>query len=324
MTAGEQQTAIMRALAAAGLARWRVLAALSLSLLMHGGVAYAIWINDAELGRTSRASEAISANAVHSIVIEAVFEDVQEQAASQASLASLKGVEAPDKTQPVPDAEPAAAKPEPLPLDSPKPIEAPVAQPPDPEPRQDAPIEAADLAAPAPDVTSDDTAAERLRDEERRARDVQASVDREKQRKAEQERRQGEDEAERKKADAQHRKAKAASNADSSASRGHEKAARSGGSVSASQGDIMSYAAQVRARVAGNKPSGNGGHGTVVIGFGVSRAGGLAFARVARSSGSPALDQVALAAVRSAGPFPTPPAGVTPGQLTFSIPFYFN
>jgi protein TonB len=302
----EQQTAMMRALAAVGRSRWRALAALSMSLLMHVGVAYAIWINDAELGRTSRVSDAISANAVHSIVIETVFEDAREAAANQASVASLKGIEAPDKTEPVPDAEPAAFKPEPLPFESLRPLEEPAAQPPDPEPRPDAPIEAADLAVPALDVTSDDTAG-KVQDEERRVRDAHAKAV-----------------AERKKADAQPRKTKSASNADSSASRGHEKAARSGGNVSASQGDIMSYAAQVRARVAGNKPSGSGGRGTVVIGFGVSRGGGLAFARVARSSGSSSLDQVALAAVRGAGPFPMPPAGATPGQLTFSIPFHFN
>jgi len=95
----------------------------------------------------------------------------------------------------------------------------------------------------------------------------------------------------------------------------------SSGRVSASAGSAINYAALVRARVAARKPSGNGRRGTVVIAFGVSRSGGMSFASVARSSGDSGLDRSVLAAVRGAGPFPTPPPGAS---LRFAIPFYFR
>jgi periplasmic protein TonB len=99
---------------------------------------------------------------------------------------------------------------------------------------------------------------------------------------------------------------------------------KGGERASASSGSILSYAAHVRARVAGNKPSGGGLRGTAVVSFGVTPSGGLAYASVGRSSGSSQLDQLAVAAVRGAAPFPTPPAGAAPGQLRFSIPFHFQ
>jgi protein TonB len=94
--------------------------------------------------------------------------------------------------------------------------------------------------------------------------------------------------------------------------------------ASASSGAVLGYAAAVRARVAGNKPSGDGQRGTAVISFGVTTSGRLAYASIARSSGNAALDRLALSAVRSAAPFPSPPAGATPAQLRFSIPFHFQ
>jgi protein TonB len=106
--------------------------------------------------------------------------------------------------------------------------------------------------------------------------------------------------------------------------RGASAAAQSGGRVSASAGAMVGYAARVRARVASNRPSVGGGGGTAVISFGVTTAGGLAYARLARSSGMPALDQAALAAVRRSAPFPSPPPGATARQLAFSIPFHFR
>ena len=83
---------------------------------------------------------------------------------------------------------------------------------------------------------------------------------------------------------------------------------KGGERASASSGSMLSYAAHVRARVAGNKPSGGGLRGTAVVSFGVTTSGGLAYASVARSSGSSTLDQLAVAAVRGSAPFPTPPA----------------
>jgi protein TonB len=94
--------------------------------------------------------------------------------------------------------------------------------------------------------------------------------------------------------------------------------------ASASSGSLLSYAAHVRARVAANKPSGGGLRGTAVVAFGLTPSGTLAFASLARSSGNVTLDRLALAAVRSAAPFPTPPPGAVSAQLRFSIPFYFE
>lgn len=95
----------------------------------------------------------------------------------------------------------------------------------------------------------------------------------------------------------------------------------SAGRVSASSGSTLNYAALVRARVAGRRPGGNGGRGTVVVAFSVSRGGALNSARIARSSGNSSLDSSVLAAVRGAGPFPPPPATA---NLSFSMPFYFK
>jgi protein TonB len=99
---------------------------------------------------------------------------------------------------------------------------------------------------------------------------------------------------------------------------------RGGERVAASSGAMLSYAAQVRARVAGNKPSGSGLRGTAVVAFSISHSGGLTYASLARSSGDVQLDQLAVAAVRSSAPFPLPPAGATSAQLRFSIPFHFQ
>lgn len=95
----------------------------------------------------------------------------------------------------------------------------------------------------------------------------------------------------------------------------------SSGRVSASRGSAINYAAKVRARVASRRPGGAGQRGTVVVSFGVSSSGGLAYARIARSSGNGALDRRVLSAVRGAAPFPSPPPGAT---RQFSIPFYFR
>jgi protein TonB len=96
------------------------------------------------------------------------------------------------------------------------------------------------------------------------------------------------------------------------------------GRVSASTGSILTYAALVRARVAGNRPSGGTAGGTAIVAFGLTSTGALAYARIARSSGNAANDRMALVAVRGAAPFPPPPTGATPSQLQFTIPYYFQ
>jgi protein TonB len=95
----------------------------------------------------------------------------------------------------------------------------------------------------------------------------------------------------------------------------------SSGRVSASRGDLVGYKARVNARVAGNKPAGSGGRGTATVSFGVTSSGSLSYARLSRSSGSPAQDNAAVAAVRRSGPFGPTPTG---GSLSFSFSFYFR
>ncbi|WP_295558341.1 energy transducer TonB [uncultured Hyphomicrobium sp.] len=104
-------------------------------------------------------------------------------------------------------------------------------------------------------------------------------------------------------------------------SRAAKGSASAKGRVSASSGSAINYAALVRARVAARKPAGGGKRGTVVVAFGVTRSGGLAFASIARSSGDPGLDGKVLSAVRGVGSFPAPPPGA---GLRFAIPFYFK
>lgn len=104
-------------------------------------------------------------------------------------------------------------------------------------------------------------------------------------------------------------------------SRSTKGSAASKSRASASSGSSINYAAIVRARVASRKPAGGGRRGTVVIAFGVTRSGGVAFASISRSSGDPGLDRSVLSAVRGAGPFPAPPPGA---GLRFAIPFYFR
>lgn len=105
-------------------------------------------------------------------------------------------------------------------------------------------------------------------------------------------------------------------------SSGSSKKAAKGGRASASSGDLMGYAARVRARVASNRPAGAGMRGTAVVSFGVTSGGGLAYARLSRSSGNSSLDEAALSAVRRAAPFPPPPSGAS--RLSFSVPFSFR
>lgn len=105
------------------------------------------------------------------------------------------------------------------------------------------------------------------------------------------------------------------------ASKARSGSVASSGRVSASTGNLVSYKQRVNARVAGNKPAGSGANGTATVSFGVTASGSLSYARLSRSSGSPAADAAAVAAVRRAGPFGPTPTG---GPLGFSFSFYFR
>ncbi|SDN06293.1 protein TonB [Methylobacterium phyllostachyos] len=62
--------------------------------------------------------------------------------------------------------------------------------------------------------------------------------------------------------------------------------------------------------------------GTVVVHVEIATDGALQLAEIERSSGSPALDQRALRAVRGVGPLSAPPAGLvgSAGVADLSIP----
>jgi protein TonB len=80
------------------------------------------------------------------------------------------------------------------------------------------------------------------------------------------------------------------------------------------------YAANVRAAIGRHRPGVRGG-GSATVAFSIGPAGGLQGVQIVRSSGKPALDQAAIATVRSAAPFPPPPPGV---KSNFSIQIYFR
>jgi protein TonB len=94
--------------------------------------------------------------------------------------------------------------------------------------------------------------------------------------------------------------------------------------ASASTGSVLNYASRVRAKVSGHVPRSGSGKGSVIVSFGVTASGGLSYARIAKSSGNAATDRLVLAGVRSAAPFPSPPAGASPSQLRFSVSFHFR
>jgi len=106
--------------------------------------------------------------------------------------------------------------------------------------------------------------------------------------------------------------AQTASRAGNAAKSGtQQRAAAPAGNAAASN-----YPGQVMSRIARVGKPRVRSRGTAVIAFSVGNGGQLADARVARSSGSAALDQAALGIIRQAAPFPRPPAGA---QRNFSI-----
>jgi protein TonB len=68
------------------------------------------------------------------------------------------------------------------------------------------------------------------------------------------------------------------------------------------------YASKVWAALARHKPRA-GQRGSTTVAFSIGENGALRGVHVGRSSGNSRLDQLALATVRNAAPFPPPPAG---------------
>ena len=99
--------------------------------------------------------------------------------------------------------------------------------------------------------------------------------------------------------------------------------AKTSAPAAASPGAVREYARYVAQALSKTKPKGVGGLGSVRVTFVIAADGGLATAEVTKSSGSPKLDDIALAAVRKTK-FLTPPAGMTPLQLTYDVPYHFR
>ena len=98
-------------------------------------------------------------------------------------------------------------------------------------------------------------------------------------------------------------------------------------SVGTEKSLLSKWGATIRARVERRKsyPSAAGrAAGTVTVALRVGPGGQLQSASVARSSGHPALDEAALAALRKAGPFPQAPKGLNKQSYSFSLPITFR
>ncbi|EAQ14152.1 outer membrane transport energization protein TonB [Maritimibacter alkaliphilus HTCC2654] len=88
----------------------------------------------------------------------------------------------------------------------------------------------------------------------------------------------------------------------------------------ANKRSLMSqWGGQIQGAIARRAPRG-AGSGTAVVRLTVTANGALAGVTLARSSGNPAIDRLALQAVRSAGRFPAAPAGLGAGPFSFSVP----
>jgi periplasmic protein TonB len=65
-------------------------------------------------------------------------------------------------------------------------------------------------------------------------------------------------------------------------------------------------------------------HGTVELAFSLDRQGRLTASRIAKSSGSSALDEATLDLVRRAQPFPPPPPEMAGAEVNLTVPIRYN
>lgn len=100
---------------------------------------------------------------------------------------------------------------------------------------------------------------------------------------------------------------------------------KKGNSSVAGDAAISNYKGKVRNKINRAKRRVKGGdRGTVVVSFTVSAGGQASGIRVARSSGSAALDEAALESVQRASPFPKIPDGAGRSSWPFSVPIVFK
>lgn len=119
-----------------------------------------------------------------------------------------------------------------------------------------------------------------------------------------------------------------AGNADTDAARGSSQAQPQGQAVASGaapapdstggQAAAAAYPGQVLRQITRLRPQRAPARGIVLVRFAIAASGALADVSVAQSSGSAALDRLALDHIRRAAPFPAPPAGA---QMAFSFEF---
>jgi protein TonB len=264
--------------------RARVAATMSMSIAVHIGLIYALWTHPEPFGVISRPSDAVSENLQETVVLEAMREEEDKTAPSEAEAIS----------EPVPEA-----------------IERREADTQDTdrdEPEKDvAPEKAADLKMPPRDDPEPEV---RVPVEERKP--------------PTEERLKVEPLGEEPKEKVAKKQTKPPQSQSAPSSRSARAGTGKAGATSASAGAMLTYASRIRAKIATNKPRGIAIRGRVMIEFGVSTSGGLTHIRVSQSSGVSLLDQAAVSAVRRAAPFGQPPSGMSPRQLTFAIPIQFQ
>ncbi|EAQ05711.1 energy transducer TonB family protein [Yoonia vestfoldensis] len=119
-----------------------------------------------------------------------------------------------------------------------------------------------------------------------------------------------------------------AGNADTDAARGSTQAQAQGQAAAAGaaaapdstggQAAAAAYPGQVLRQITRLRAQRAPARGSVLVRFAIAASGALADLSVAQSSGSAALDRLALDHIRRAAPFPAPPAGA---QMAFSFEF---
>jgi periplasmic protein TonB len=90
-----------------------------------------------------------------------------------------------------------------------------------------------------------------------------------------------------------------------------------------STASLASWRARLAAHLLSYKPTSAEGAGTVTVSFTLTRGGRLLASGLAGSSGSSALDKMALEMVRRANPFPAAPSEVSGGSFPVTVPVRF-
>ena len=316
---------------------WLFWLGLSLSLAVHVGLAAHLLSGDAQdFGATNIPSTAISVNLASSDILESIDQsEASEAAPSQASTAG--------EAIPPQEAEPEKAEISPPPTETQNTETLPPTETVEDQAEKEA-VRRSELAQQQEQQRIAEEALRKAAEAEREKQAAEAEkqaaerVAREKARRlAEEEEAREEREAAAREAQGKRQAAENQKKADrparqksgdrvaSAGTSGSRGARAATGRVSASHGDLQNYKGIVNAWIARDKPAPpSGGRGTVVILLALSPSGALSSAHVHSSSGNRALDQIALAGVRRASPFPKPPPGSTASQLRFTFPYQFR